>query len=175
MVWVQRGFLDQNLGRHLEIGNTSRLKNIAFYILPYYFHIIQDVGADNIAQGGFCIPHMRGAVQRAEAGSTKPYPVQVTTDSSQINDGNIVELRTQKFTTALCSYCNKGVQKIGSASVITLSFIGLCDFSHILSNTSTIIDGISSNKVVAQMFGRRTVNQSTNKRIVESQAFLHIS
>lgn len=86
-----------------------------------------------------------------------------------------MELRTQKFTTALYSYCNKGAQKIGSASVITLSFIGLCDFSHILSNTSTIIDGISFNKVVAQMFGRRTVNQSTNNHIVEPLAFLQIS
>lgn len=81
-----------------------------------------------------------------------------------------MELRTQKFTTALYSDCNKRAQKIGSASVITLSFIGLCDFSHILSNTSTIIDGISFNKVVAQMFGRRTVNRSTNNHIVESQA-----
>lgn len=86
-----------------------------------------------------------------------------------------MELRTQKFTTVLCFYFNKGAQKIGSASVITLSFIGLCDFSHILSNTSTIIDGISFNKVVAQMFGRHTVNWSTNNHIVESQVFLQIS
>lgn len=75
--------------------------------------------ADNIAQDGVFVPaHMSGD---ARAGTQKPTRLEFQRTPRLM--AGIVELRTQKFTTALCSAPNKRAQKIGSASVITLSFI----------------------------------------------------
>lgn len=67
-----------------------------------------------------------------------PTPFHVT--NVRLMDGNIVELRTQKFTTPLYMSCNKRAQQPGSASVITLSTIVylVYDFSHFSSNTRAI-------------------------------------
>lgn len=50
-----------------EIRNDDE-RDIAFYILPYYFHIIRDILGQTILRKAVFVvaPHMSGVLQRAE-------------------------------------------------------------------------------------------------------------